>query len=166
MIKHKGPARVFDSGDDAYKAILEGSIKEGDVVVVRYEGPKGGPGMREMLTLTAALVGMGLGDKVALVTDGRFSGATRGACIGHVSPEAAAGGPIACLKDGDSIEIDLERHRLDVDLDQGEIENRLKRLHYSPSVSSGYLARYADLVGSADEGAILKRCGVGSQGDT
>ena len=166
MIKHKGPARVFDSGDDAYKAILEGSIKEGDVVVVRYEGPKGGPGMREMLTLTAALVGMGLGDKVALVTDGRFSGATRGACIGHVSPEAAAGGPIACLKDGDSIEIDLERHRLDVDLDQGEIENRLKRLHYSPSVSSGYLARYADLVGSADEGAILKRCVVGSQGDT
>jgi len=166
MIKHKGSARVFDSGDDAYKAILEGSIKEGDVVVVRYEGPKGGPGMREMLTLTAALVGMGLGDKVALVTDGRFSGATRGACIGHVSPEAAASGPIACLKDGDSIEIDLERHRLDVDLDQGEIENRLKRLHYSPSVSSGYLARYADLVGSADEGAILKRCVVGSQGDT
>ena len=167
MIKHRGPARVFDSGDDASNAILEGSIKEGDVVVVRYEGPKGGPGMREMLTLTAALVGMGLGDKVALVTDGRFSGATRGACIGHVSPEAAAGGPIACLKDGDSIEIDLERHRLDVDLDPGEIESRLKHLDCSPrNVGSGYLARYASLVGSADEGAILKRCLVSYQGDT
>ena len=167
MIKHRGPARVFDSGDDASKAILEDSIKEGDVVVVRYEGPKGGPGMREMLTLTAALVGMGLGDKVALVTDGRFSGATRGACIGHVSPEAAAGGPIACLKDGDSIEIDLERHRLDMDLDPGEIEARLKQIHRLPrNVGSGYLARYASLVGSADEGAILKQCLVSYQGDT
>jgi dihydroxy-acid dehydratase len=167
MMKHKGPARVFDSEEDASKAILEGSIKEGDVVVVRYEGPKGGPGMREMLTLTATLVGMGLGTKVALVTDGRFSGATRGACIGHVSPEAAAGGPISFLKDGDPIEIDLERHRLDIDMDPDEIEARLKHPHRLPSrATSGYLSRYAALVGSADEGAILRRCVVNNQGDT
>jgi dihydroxy-acid dehydratase len=122
--------------------------------------------MREMLGLTATLVGMGLGEKVALVTDGRFSGATRGACVGHVSPEAAAGGPISCLKDGDPIDIDLEYNRLDVDLDQAEIEARLKHLPRPPSrVSSGYLARYAALVGSADEGAILRRPDVDNQGD-
>ena len=167
MMKHKGPARVFDSEDDASNAILEGSIKEGDVVVVRYEGPKGGPGMREMLTLTANLVGMGLGARVALVTDGRFSGASRGACIGHVSPEAAAGGPISCLKDGDPIEIDLIHYRLDVDLDPDEIKARQKHQHRSPSrANSGYLARYAALVGSADEGAILKACVLDNQGDT
>ena len=167
MMKHKGPARVFDSEDDASKAILEGSIKEGDVVVVRYEGPKGGPGMREMLTLTANLVGMGLGARVALVTDGRFSGASRGACIGHVSPEAAAGGPISCLKDGDPIEIDLEHYRLDVGLDPDEIKARQKHQHRLPSrASSGYLARYAALVGSADEGAVLRRSIVDNQGDT
>jgi dihydroxy-acid dehydratase len=166
MMKHRGPARVFDSEEGASKAILEGSIKDGDVVVVRYEGPKGGPGMREMLSLTATLVGMGLGEKVALVTDGRFSGATRGACVGHVSPEAAAGGPISCLKDGDPIDIDLEHCRLDVDLGQAEIEARLKRLRRLPSrVSSGYLARYAALVGSADEGAVLRRSDVHNQGD-
>jgi dihydroxy-acid dehydratase len=120
-----------------------------------------------MLTLTATLVGMGLGTKVALVTDGRFSGATRGACIGHVSPEAAAGGPISFLKDGDPIEIDLERHRLDIDMDPDEIEARLKHPHRLPSrATSGYLARYAALVGSADEGAILRRCVVNNQGDT
>jgi len=166
MMKHRGPARVFDSEEDASKSILEGSIKDGDVVVVRYEGPKGGPGMREMLSLTATLAGMGLGEKVALVTDGRFSGATRGACVGHVSPEAAAGGPISCLKDGDPIDIDLEHYRIDVDLDQAEIEARLKRLRRLPSaVSSGYLARYAALVSSADEGAVLRRSDVHSQGD-
>jgi dihydroxy-acid dehydratase len=167
MMKHKGPARVFDSEDGASKAILEGSIKEGDVVVVRYEGPKGGPGMREMLTLTANLVGMGLGARVALVTDGRFSGASRGACIGHVSPEAAAGGPISCLKDGDPIEIDLEHYRLDVDLRPDEIESRLKHTRRLPNrVSSGYLERYAALVGSADEGAVLRGSIVDNQGDT
>jgi dihydroxy-acid dehydratase len=166
MMKHRGPARVFDCEDDASKAILGASIKDGDVIVVRYEGPKGGPGMREMLSLTATLVGMGLGEKVALVTDGRFSGATRGACIGHVSPEAAAGGPISCLKDGDPIDIDLEDNRLDVDLDQAEIKARLKHLSRPPSrVNSGYLARYAALVGSADEGAVLRRPDVDNHGD-
>jgi len=158
MMKHKGPARVFDSEEDASGAILEGSIREGDVVVVRFEGPKGGPGMPEMLSLTSVLVGMDLGSKVALVTDGRFSGATRGACVGHVSPEAAAGGPISCIKDGDSIEIDLEQYRLDVHLDPDQIETRLKHAHNLPvRAKSGYLARYADLVTSADEGAILRR---------
>lgn len=167
MMRHRGPARVFDSEDDASKAIVGGSIKESDVVVVRYEGPKGGPGMREMLTLTAALVGMGLGAKVALVTDGRFSGATRGACIGHVSPEAAAGGPISCVRDGDPIEIDLEDYRLNVDLDPDEIEARLRDLRPIPvRVSSGYLARYSALVSSADEGAILRRPTAVNQGDT
>jgi len=167
MMKHKGPARVFDSEDEASKAILDDSIKEGDVVVVRYEGPKGGPGMREMLTLTATLVGAGLGARVALVTDGRFSGATRGACIGHVSPEAAAGGPISILRDGDHVEIDLEKRRLNVDLDPDQIEARLKRSRCLPGrARSGYLERYAALVGSAEEGAVLRRLGPYNQGDT
>lgn len=167
MMKHTGPARVFDSEEDASKAILSGSIVEGDVVVIRYEGPKGGPGMREMLGPTAALVGMGLGERVALVTDGRFSGATRGACIGHVSPEAAAGGPISCLRQGDSVEIDLEGFRLNVDLDPDEIEARLKQLPPGPvRATSGYLARYAALVSSADEGAILRQRVRVSQGET
>lgn len=157
MARHIGPARVFDSGEEASKAVLSGSIAEGDVVVVRYEGPKGGPGMPEMLAPTSALMGMGLGAKVALVTDGRFSGATRGACIGHVSPEAAAGGPIACLQDGDTIEIDLKRFRLDMRLDPGEIKSRLETLTRTPPrATSGYLARYAALVSSADEGAVLR----------
>jgi dihydroxy-acid dehydratase len=167
MMKHKGPARVFNSEDDASKAILGAHVKEGDVVVIRYEGPRGGPGMREMLTLTATLVGMGLGDKVALVTDGRFSGGTRGACIGHVSPEAAAGGPISCLKDGDPIEIDLEHHRLDVVLDPAEMEARRKHPQRMPNrASTGYLARYVALVGPADEGATLRQTVVDNQGDT
>jgi len=157
MMKHTGPARNFDSEEDASKAILDGKIVEGDVVVIRYEGPKGGPGMREMLAPTSALVGMGLGAKVALITDGRFSGVTRGACIGHVCPEAAAGGPIACLQDGDSIEIDLEDRHLNVDLDSNEIKSRLENLP-TPRVpvTSGYLARYAAMVSSADEGATLR----------
>jgi dihydroxy-acid dehydratase len=167
MMKHKGPARVFDSEGDASKAILAGSVKEGDVAVVRYEGPKGGPGMREMLTLTATLVGMGLGNTVALVTDGRFSGATRGACVGHVSPEAAAGGPISWLKDGDPIEIDLEHDRLDVLLDPAEMDARRRHAPPLPShTSTGYLARYAALVGPADEGATLRQTVFDNQGDT
>ena len=166
MMKHKGPARVFDSEEDASSAILEGSIRDGDVVVVRFEGPKGGPGMREMLSLTSVLAGMGLGSKVALVTDGRFSGATRGACIGHVSPEAAAGGPISCIRDEDFIEIDLEQYRLDVDLAPDEIETRLKHARDFPvRAKSGYLARYADLVTSADEGAFLRRPIQANQSD-
>lgn len=167
MMKHKGPARVFESEEEASKAILDSSIKEGDVVVVRYEGPRGGPGMQEMLGLTTTLVGVGLGTKVALVTDGRFSGATRGACIGHVSPEAAAGGPISILKDGDLVEIDLEQCRLNVDLDPDEIEARLKRPRSPPTRgTSGYLERYAALVGSAEEGAVLRRSFAVNQGDT
>jgi dihydroxy-acid dehydratase len=166
MMKHSGPARVFDSEEDASEAILEGSIAERDVIIIRYEGPKGGPGMREMLAPTAALVGMGL-ERVALVTDGRFSGGTRGACVGHISPEAAAGGPIACLEDGDLIKIDLEGFRLDVDLEPDEIKARQENLPASPvRVTSGYLARYAALVGSADEGAVLKRPVAVNQGDT
>lgn len=167
MMRHNGPARVFDSEEDASEAILDGSIVSGDVVVIRYEGPKGGPGMREMLAPTAALVGMGLGAKVALVTDGRFSGGTRGACIGHVSPEAATGGPISCVRDGDSIKIDLEGFRLDLDLEPREIRTRLQSPPRFPvRAASGYLARYAALVGSADEGAILKRLVAVNQGDT
>lgn len=167
MMKHTGPARVFDSEEDASEAILGGSIKEGDVVVIRYEGPKGGPGMREMLAPTAALMGMGLGAKVALVTDGRFSGGTRGACIGHISPEAAAGGPISCLRDGDLIQIDLETLRLDVDLDPDQMRDRLEKLpRYQSRETAGYLERYAALVSSADEGAILKRPAEVNHGDT
>ncbi|WP_455363663.1 dihydroxy-acid dehydratase, partial [[Eubacterium] cellulosolvens] len=167
MMKHTGPARVFDSEEDASKAILDGSIVPGDVVVIRYEGPKGGPGMREMLVPTSALVGMGLGTKVALVTDGRFSGGTRGACIGHVSPEAATGGPISCLRDGDLIDIDLEGFRLDVDLEPDEIMDRRRNLPASPvRATSGYLARYAAFVSSADEGAVLRPPVAVDQGDT
>jgi len=165
MMRHNGPARVFDSEEEASAAILGDSIREGEIVVVRYEGPKGGPGMREMLALTANLAGRGLA-KVALVTDGRFSGATRGACIGHVSPEAAAGGPISCVRDGDMIEIDLQSSRLDVDVDAKEIEARLKYLRQPPvRVQSGYLARYASLVTSADEGAVLRKSVPTNQGD-
>jgi dihydroxy-acid dehydratase len=167
MMKHSGPARVFDREEDASEAILGGSVMKGDVVVIRYEGPKGGPGMREMLAPTAALVGVGLGREVALVTDGRFSGGTRGACIGHVSPEAAAGGPIAYLKDGDLIKIDLEALRLDVDLDPDEMRARKEDLPtFRSRASHGYLARYAALVSSADEGAVLRRTVTVNQGDT
>jgi dihydroxy-acid dehydratase len=157
MLKHKGPARVFDSEDEATRAIMSGQIKSGDVVVIRYEGPKGGPGMREMLTPTSMLSGMGMDKEVALITDGRFSGATRGAAMGHVSPEAAAGGPIAALKDEDIITIDIPAHKLEVKLTPQEIAQRLDGVPpFAPRVRSGYLARYASLVTSASQGAVFK----------
>src|SRR5205807_1276452 len=152
---HRGPARVFNREEDAFAAVTGGRIKPGDTVVIRYEGPRGGPGMREMLQVTAAIVGEGLGDSVAMVTDGRFSGATRGLMIGHVAPEAAVGGPLAALRDGDIIEIDVDSRKLGVvDVD---IEARLKEWSPpEPHYRRGVLARYAYLVGSASEGAMLK----------
>jgi len=157
ILAHKGPARVFDSEEEAMKAILSKQINGGDVVVIRYEGPKGGPGMREMLSPTAAIVGMGLGDSVVLVTDGRFSGASRGPCIGHVSPEAAEGGPIAAIKDGDIIEVDIPKRRLNVKLSKEELKNRLTDWKPKPlKVNRGYLLRYWSLVQSADKGGTLK----------
>ena len=156
MMFHQGPARVFDSEEEATKAIMHKRIKPGDVVVIRYEGPKGGPGMREMLTPTALLSGMGMDKEVALITDGRFSGATRGAAIGHVSPEAASRGPIAALQDGDIIKIDIAHQRLDVELSDKEIEKRLSKLaEFEPKVKSGYLRRYAEKVSSASTGAVF-----------
>ncbi len=156
MYKHEGPARVFDSEEDAIKAILTKKIKPGDVVVIRYEGPSGGPGMREMLSPTSALMGMGLGDSVALITDGRFSGGTRGPCIGHVSPEAMAGGPIALVKEGDIISIDMIEKRLDLKVPEEELEKRRKEWKKpEPKVKHGYLARYSKLVSSADKGAVV-----------
>ncbi|MGA8922753.1 MAG: dihydroxy-acid dehydratase, partial [Candidatus Dormiibacterota bacterium] len=154
-VSHRGPARVFNREEDAFAAVYSGRIKPGDVVVIRYEGPKGGPGMREMLQVTAAIVGEGLGDSVAMVTDGRFSGATRGLMIGHVAPEAAAGGPLAAIKDGDVIDIDVETRRLAV---EGiDVAARMKGWSPpEPNYSRGVLARYALLVGSASEGAMLK----------
>jgi len=155
MLKHQGPARVFDSEEDATQAIMQDKIKPGDVVIVRYEGPKGGPGMREMLTPTSLIAGMGLDDKVCLITDGRFSGGSRGAAIGHVSPEAASRGPIAALKTGDIIEIDIPHNKLNVALTDQEIQARLSRLKpFIPRVKTGYLRRYAEKVGSASAGAI------------
>ena len=157
MLKHSGPAKVFDCEEDAMAAITGGKIVEGDVVVIRYEGPKGGPGMREMLNPTSAIMGMGLGSTVALITDGRFSGATRGASIGHVSPEAAAGGPIGLVKDGDIIEIDINANKINVKVSDEELSAR--RAGWTPNepkIKTGYLARYAALVTSADKGAILK----------
>jgi len=157
MLQHQGPARVFDSEDDATKAIMAGRIRKGEVVVIRYEGPKGGPGMREMLTPTSAIVGMGLDSHVALITDGRFSGGTRGAAIGHVSPEAMEGGPIAAVKTGDIIKIDIRNKKIDVQLTKQEIKQRLSKWKApKPKVTTGYLSRYAQRVSSADEGAILK----------
>lgn len=156
MRRFRGPAVVFNSQEDAMQGIMNNRVKEGDVVVVRYEGPKGGPGMQEMLSPTSAIMGMGLGEKVALITDGRFSGGTRGACIGHVSPEAAAGGPIAALEDGDTIRIDLENQTLDVELSGDEIQDRIERLpKFQTSVNSKWLRRYAYFVTSADTGAVL-----------
>ncbi len=155
MLKHTGPARVFDSEEEATKAILEGKINIGDVVVIRYEGPKGGPGMREMLTPTSAIAGMGLDADVALITDGRFSGGTRGAAIGHVSPEAMEGGPIAAIKEGDMIEIDIPGKSIRIDLTDEEINNRLAGwTPPEPKIKSGYMARYAKMVSSADKGAV------------
>lgn len=157
MLKHSGPARVFDSEDAAIEAIYNGKIKKGDVVIIRYEGPKGGPGMREMLGPTSAIAGMGLDRDVALITDGRFSGASRGASIGHVSPEAMEGGPISAVRDGDFINIDIPEGRLNVQLDQNEIDRRLKDWKApEPRIKSGYLGRYARLVSSADKGAVLE----------
>lgn len=157
MLKHSGPARVFDSEDAAIEAIYGGKIKKGDVVIIRYEGPKGGPGMREMLSPTSAIAGMGLDKDVALITDGRFSGASRGASIGHVSPEAMKGGPIAAVRDGDIIQIDIPSGRLDVQLDQEEIDRRMKEWKApEPRIKTGYLGRYARLVSSASKGAVLE----------
>ncbi|MBF0320321.1 MAG: dihydroxy-acid dehydratase [Nitrospirae bacterium] len=157
MMKFEGTARVFDSEDEAIKVILDGKIHPGDVVVIRYEGPRGGPGMREMLTSTAAIAGMGLSESVALITDGRFSGGTRGPCIGHVSPEAMEGGPIAVLRDGDKIRIDIHERRLDILVSGEEIKQRLKAWKpIKPKITSGYLSRYAKMVTSAGTGAIMK----------
>jgi dihydroxy-acid dehydratase len=157
MMVHRGPARVFDSEDKATKAIMKGSIKPGDVVVIRYEGPKGGPGMPEMLTPTSLISGMGLEKEVALITDGRFSGATRGASIGHVSPEAAQRGPIAALKDGDQINIDIPKNRIDVELSDNEIAKRISKLpKFEPKIKTGYLRRYIQKVTSASTGAVFK----------
>jgi len=157
MLVHKGPAKTFDSEEEAMKAILNRQIKEGDVIVIRYEGPKGGPGMREMLSPTAAIAGMNLIESVALMTDGRFSGATRGLCIGHVSPEAAAGGPIAVLQTGDMVVIDVPKRRLDVELSDEELRSRLEKWKpRPPKIQKGYLRRYWLLVQSADKGGTLR----------
>ncbi|MFC2014909.1 dihydroxy-acid dehydratase [Chloroflexota bacterium] len=156
MMVHSGPARVFNSEEEATKEIMNGVIKPGDVIVIRYEGPKGGPGMREMLTPTSLLAGMGMDKEVALITDGRFSGATRGAAIGHVSPEAAGRGPIAALEDGDIIKIDIPNNKIDVELSESEITDRLAKLaDFQPKVKSGYLRRYAEKVTSASTGAVF-----------
>nr|WP_308742794.1 dihydroxy-acid dehydratase [uncultured Anaerocolumna sp.] len=157
MMKHEGPARVFDCEEDAIEAIKGGKIIPGDVVVIRYEGPKGGPGMREMLNPTSAIIGMGLGSTVALITDGRFSGASRGAAIGHVSPEAAVGGPIALVEEGDIIEIDINTNSLNVKVSQEELEERRAKWQpREPKIKTGYLARYAAMVTSGNRGAILE----------
>jgi len=157
MLTHLGPARIYESQEEALSGILSHKVQEGDVVVIRMEGPKGGPGMPEMLSPTSAIMGMGLGDKVALITDGRFSGGTRGACIGHISPEAADGGPIAVLQDGDIININIPERSLNVDLSDQEILNRLRKLPpFTPKITHGYLGRYARMVTSANEGAVLK----------
>lgn len=157
MLKHSGPARVFDSEEEAIEAIYEGKIVKGDVVVIRYEGPKGGPGMREMLNPTSALAGMKLDKDVALITDGRFSGATRGAAIGHVSPEAASRGPIAVIREGEMIDIDINAGTIDLRISEEELQQRLDAWTApEPKIKGGWLERYARLVSSADEGAVLK----------
>jgi dihydroxy-acid dehydratase len=156
MWNHVGPARIYENQEDAMQGILDGEVQPGDVVVIRYEGPQGGPGMQEMLSPTSAIMGMGLGEQVALITDGRFSGGTRGACVGHVSPEAAARGPIAALQNGDVIEIDLDARALSVRLSDEEIQARLAALPPFESRSdSSWLRRYARMVTSANRGAVL-----------
>ena len=156
MLTHSGPARIFHSEEDAVEAIMNKKIKKGDVIVIRYEGPKGGPGMREMLSPTSAVAGMGLDKDVALITDGRFSGATRGSSIGHVSPEAAAGGPIAAIEEGDIIEIDIPNKKLNVKLSDEEIAKRIGALpEFKPKIDYGYLKRYTAFVSSADKGAVF-----------
>jgi dihydroxy-acid dehydratase len=153
--RHSGPARVFDREEDSFKAVQNGEINEGDVLVIRYEGPMGGPGMREMLGVTAALVGAGLGESVALLTDGRFSGATHGLMAGHVAPEAARGGPIAAVRDGDTIVFDIDARRLDVELSEDEMDRRLREWKApEPRYAAGVMAKYAKLVSSASEGAV------------
>jgi dihydroxy-acid dehydratase len=157
MLVHSGPARVFDSEEEAQEAILGGRIQPGDVVVLRYLGPKGGPGMPEMLSPTSAIIGMGLGNSVALITDGRFSGGTQGACIGHVSPEAALGGPIALLREGDIIKINIKEHRLDMEVAEDELARRRQQWQPpEPRIKKGYAARYAKMVTSGSTGAVLK----------
>jgi dihydroxy-acid dehydratase len=157
MMVHEGPARVFDSEEDAIAAIKGGKIVEGDVVVIRYEGPKGGPGMREMLNPTSAIAGMGLGSSVALITDGRFSGASRGASIGHVSPEAALGGPIALVEEGDIIKINIPALTLELAVSDEELAaRRAKWQPREPKVTTGYLKRYASMVTSGNRGAVLE----------
>ena len=157
MMVHEGPARVFDCEEDAISAIKEGRIVAGDVVVIRYEGPKGGPGMREMLNPTSAIAGMGLGSSVALITDGRFSGASRGASIGHVSPEAAVGGPIALVEEGDIISIDIPQLKLEVRVSEEEMSRRRQAWQpREPKVTTGYLSRYRELVTSGNRGAVLE----------
>jgi dihydroxy-acid dehydratase len=157
ILRHTGPAVIFDSEEDGMLGVLEGKVKPGDVVVIRYEGPKGGPGMREMLAPTSAVMGKGLGKSVSLITDGRFSGGTRGACIGHVSPEAADGGPIALLRDGDIIEIDIPARTLNVRLSKTELEARRLELPTPPDRQlTGWLRRYQRMVTSANTGAVLE----------
>ena len=156
MMKFSGRAHTYNCEEEAMRDILGGKINKGEVLVIRYEGPKGGPGMREMLAPTSAIVGLGLSEDVALITDGRFSGGTKGPCIGHVSPEAASGGPIAIIKDGDIIEIDIARRKLEVKLSKPEIEKRFKEWKPVPlKINTGYLARYSRMVSSASTGAIL-----------
>jgi dihydroxy-acid dehydratase len=158
-LHHRGPARVYDQEETAMEAVTRGEIRAGDVMVIRYEGPRGGPGMREMLGVTAAVVGVGLGESVALITDGRFSGATRGLMAGHVAPEAARGGPIAALQEGDTIVVDINRRRLDVELTEDEIRRRLSQWSEpKPRYSSGVFAKYMALVSSASQGAITQPC--------
>lgn len=158
ILKHKGRAKVFNSEEGAMKSILSGKIRSGDVVVIRYEGPKGGPGMREMLNATASIAGMGLSESVALITDGRFSGGTRGPCIGHISPEAMEGGPIAIVRDGDIISIDIPKRKIDILVNDKEIEKRFKTWKpCKPKITKGWLARYSVLVTSASTGAVMKQ---------
>ena len=156
-MKHTGPARVFNSEEECFEAVQNRKINKGDVVVIRYEGPRGGPGMREMLAVTAALAGQGLDKDVALITDGRFSGATRGASLGHCSPEAADGGPIALVKEGDKITLDINAYKITLEVSDEELAKRKAEwVCPAPKVTEGYLARYAKLVSSADKGAILQ----------
>jgi dihydroxy-acid dehydratase len=158
MHQFRGPAVIFESEESAAAGILEGKVKAGDVVVIRYEGPRGGPGMQEMLAPTANIMGRGLGERVCLITDGRFSGATRGACIGHVSPEAAAGGPIAFVEEGDTICIDIPNRRLEMEVPDAVLaKRRAKWKPHPPKIDYGYLARYAAQVTSADTGAVFMK---------
>ena len=156
MLVHEGPARIYESQDEAMRGILDREVIDGDVVVIRYEGPKGGPGMPEMLAPTSAIMGMGLGSKVALITDGRFSGGTRGACVGHISPEAAAGGPIAIIQPGEMIKIDINARSIELKIEQSEIDKRIEDLpNFEPKIQTGYLGRYTRMVSSANTGAVL-----------